>query len=638
MHQNLSKEQQEIAFFNNCEGALQVEASAGSGKTRILTERVRHLLTKKEDKFFSVLCLTFTNKAAEEMKERLQDVPKLKERAFIGTFHEFCLNQIIRNQRQEIGLKEVPHLFEKDEDRKNIIVEIISQREDLKAKYEFPNILDPNKKAKKQRELLDKCINFISEGKRNLITVPDEMSIWENWKESNTYLYKNYKYTLENQNAMDYDDILFYAYRILTERDVIANLYRRRYSYILVDEAQDLNFAQYNILKSICGETHKNVIMVGDPKQAIYAFNGASSDFMQKEFVVDFGAETRKIKQNYRSSTKVLELAHFIRPNGGMPNNYFEGIREITPFENEKKEAAWIISKIKEWINVGIYPEKEMNISISLENIAVLARNRYIFKNLIDLLEQDDTLKENYHLRKGSERFAPESQLIKALDLGFRIIVNPFDILHFNQLYKELGLSQKTSQDRLEQLLSLEQQVGLTKEQFFIISILVPSWKKINKNHRLIDRVLAEIKNDLNTYDLADEEKLKIAFDIMEFQKLWSSFLRNTSFESQNLANFRYFIALNSADENKEGLALATIHTVKGLEFDIIFLMGMNEDVLPYYKAKNKKALEEERNNAYVAVTRAKKCIYISYPQNRLMPWGDSKPQAISSFIQHFSK
>lgn len=123
MKQELSIEQKEIAFFNDCEGALLVKASAGSGKTRILTERVRHLLTEKTNKYFSVLCLTFTNKAADEMKKRLEDISKLSERTFIGTFHEFCLSQIIRKQRHEIGLQEMPHIFDEN-DRRKILEEV----------------------------------------------------------------------------------------------------------------------------------------------------------------------------------------------------------------------------------------------------------------------------------------------------------------------------------------------------------------------------------------------------------------------------------------------------------------------------------------------------------------------------------
>jgi DNA helicase II / ATP-dependent DNA helicase PcrA len=630
MKQELSKEQRDIALFEDCEAPLLVKASAGSGKTRILTERVRYLLTEKKDKFFSVLCLTFTNKARDEMKERLSDIPKLQERTFIGNFHEFCLSQIIRKQRHEIGLQAMPHIFDED-DKKKIILEVIAQREDLKAMYDFPDFPKPQDKAVRQRALMEKCLDFISSGKRKLITIPEHVTEWENWNERNTFLYKNYNDILESQNAMDLDGILLYAYRILTERPAVANIYRRSYKYILVDEAQDLNFAQYQILKAICGETHKNVLFVGDPNQAIYAFNGASSDFMLKDFVNDFNAKEIEIEHNFRSSTKVLELAHHIRSNGGMPKNYFEGIREMPLFDNEQEEAAWIIAKIKEWLQKGYYEEKDVKISIGLDNMAVLARNRYVFKELIVQLDADEELKNQYFLRKGSERFDPESQLIKAFDLGLRILVNPSDILHFNQLYQELGLPQNTHNNRLESLLSLNQREDLANEQKAIVDILGTEWIKLKNNPKLVDNALNNIEKLVKGSDFPDEEKLKIDYDIKEFQKLWRGFLKNTPSESQTLANFRYFLALNSIDHNKKGLTLAAVHTVKGLEFDIVFLMGMTEGVLPDYRTiGNSKALAEEQNNAYVAVTRAKKCIYVSYPKSRIMPWGAIKPQAIS--------
>lgn len=636
MKQELSKEQREIAFFKDCEEALLVKASAGSGKTRILTERVRYLLTEKKDKFFSVLCLTFTNKAADEMKGRLEGVPKLKDRTFIGNFHDFCLSQILRKQRHEIGLEAIPHIFDED-DKKKIILEVIAQRDDLKAMYAFPNIEYPKDKAKKQRELIEKCIDFISNGKRKLITIPEHITEWGNWREQNTFLYKNYNEILQSQNAMDYDDILLYAYRILTERPAVANIYRRTYKYILVDEAQDLNFAQYQILRAICGETHKNVLFVGDSNQAIYAFNGANIKFMLEDFVSDFKADVKEIPHNFRSSTKVLELAHHIRSNNGMPNNYFEGIREILSFfDDEQSEAAWVIAKIKDWQQKGYYEEKELKIPIGLENIAVLARNRYVLKELMTQLDADETLKNQYFLRKGSERFEPDSQLIKAFDLGLRILVNPLDILHFNQLLQELGLPKNINNNRLDTLLSLNQTENLMSEQTELLNILVKVWTNLKSNPKLVDNALKEIEQFVNNSNFADEEKLKIDYDIKEFKKLWLGFLKNTPSENQTLANFRYFLALNGVDENKKGLTLATVHTVKGLEFDIVFLMGMTEGVLPDYRAKGDKELAEEKNNAYVAVTRAKKCIYVTYPKSRIMPWGDKKSQYISRFIKDF--
>jgi len=636
MKQALSKEQQDIAFFNDCKGAILVEASAGSGKTRILTERVRHLLTEKEDKFFSVLCLTFTNKAADEMKERLQkDIPRLQERAFIGNFHEFCLNSIIRTKRQTIGLQEMPHIFD-ETDRKKIIEEVLLMNDDLKDIYQFPDAENDKERARQQQNLIRKCVDFISTAKRNLTIVPDEMIKWKGWTEQKTFLYKNYNYKLENQNAIDYDDILLCAYRILVERPRVAELYRNLYEYILVDEAQDLNYAQYQILKAICGDTHKNVMMVGDPKQAIYAFNGASPDFMQKDFVTDFQAAQKAITKNYRSSTKVLELAQHVQPNGGIPDNYFDGIREVKPFDNEKEEAKWVVSEIKKWLHKGHYKEKDIEIPITAENIAVLSRARYVFKNLITELEKDDALNNQFYLRKGSEKFEPESQLMKIFGWGLRVIVNPHDILHFNQIYQFLQINLPENGNRLDNLLKLASHTNLSDSKRKEINLLVKNWKKIQENPKRLDIALNDIKQSIITLSMADEEQAIINFDIEELEKLWEGFLMSTASNNQSLSNFRYFLAMKSIDQNKKGITLSTVHTAKGLEYEIVFLIGMNQGVLPFYKAKTKKELAEERNNAYVAITRAKHCIYITYPKQKTFR-NVTRTQYMSEFIKGFN-
>jgi DNA helicase II / ATP-dependent DNA helicase PcrA len=634
---NLSKEQELIAFHNDCEGPLLVEASAGSGKTRILTERVRHLLTERKDKFFSVLCLTFTNKAAEEMKERLQGISRREERAFIGNFHEFCLTKILRTRFGEIGLSELPHIFN-EEDQKEILEEVIYSNETLKNKYEFKD-KSSVERAKAQRDLLSKCLNFISETKRKLVVVPEYETKWSSWNEDSTFLYQEYNRRLINQNAMDYDDILLYAYRILVERPVTAGLYCRAYKYILIDEAQDLNYAQYQIIRAICGEEHRNVLMVGDPKQAIYGFNGSDSKYMQQYFLEDFGAEKKEIKHNYRSSRKVLELAQQIQPNGGIGSNFFDGISELVSFQSEAEEAQWIINKIKEWQTKAVYEEseKEVRESIELKNIAVLARNRFVFRSLIELLDKDPLLKDKFYLRKGIERFEPDSTFIKAFDLGLRILVNPFDILHFQQLVNELKLSGvEVHKNRLETLLSLNQH-PCGELSADVILKLVDLWQKLHKNNKWMGEAIKDLELSLKSQSIkiAESDAPKVAFDLNELSKFWSAFVRKEATENQTIANFRYFIALNGSKEMKEELVLATVHTTKGLEFEIVFLMGMCEGVFPDFRAQNQVQLREERNNAYVAVTRAKRAIYVSYPKNRMMPWGDTKSQTISQFLKN---
>lgn len=622
--QLLSKEQEDIVFYNDGEGAVLVQASAGSGKTRILTERVRYLLTEKKDKFFSVLCLTFTNKAAQEMKDRLNGISKLSERAFIGNFHEFCL-KIVRSQYPKLGFSEPPHIFD-ESDCKKILEEVLLNNPSLNDKYQVHEAKDEEDRRYKQRQLLFKCTDFISNQKRKLIDeIPDLETNYNNWGEQNTLLYQDYNRRLREQNAMDYDDILLYAYRILLN-PMASNIYRRTYQYILIDEAQDLSFAQYNIIKTICGETHKNVLMVGDHKQSIFSFTGASPDFMQKYFVNDFGAKEIVIEKNYRSANKILSLAEEIKPNGGVGKNYFEGICEIKDFENEDTEAQFIISEIKTIIKKGFYEEKEIKEPITYKNIAILARNKYVFSRVMKMLDEDEQLKNHYYLKKGLEKFEPESTFFKLFDLGTRIIVNPNDRLHFQQLQELLKLEIPFSNNYFESLVSFE---SPDKN----IVLLVQYWNHLKNNPKSLGWVLEQIKQNFDTLSNDEIEKEILNFDLVELNKLWNTFIRKEVSDNQSLSNFRYFLALNNTKENKDEITLATIHTTKGLEFEVVFLIGMNEGVFPDYRAKSETALKEEKNNLYVAVTRAKRILHITYPKLKMMPWGEKK-QSLSSFLQ----
>ncbi|GEM55917.1 hypothetical protein B0A58_11560 [Flavobacterium branchiophilum NBRC 15030 = ATCC 35035] len=622
--QLLSKEQEDIVFYNDGEGAVLVQASAGSGKTRILTERVRYLLTEKKDKFFSVLCLTFTNKAAQEMNDRLKGIPKLSERAFIGNFHEFCL-KIVRSQYTKLGFSEPPHIFD-ESDCKKILEEVLLSNPSLNDKYQVHEAKDEEDRRYKQRQLLFKCTDFISNQKRKLIDeIPDLETNYNNWGEQNTLLYQDYNRRLREQNAMDYDDILLYAYRILLN-PMASNIYRRTYQYILIDEAQDLSFAQYYIIKTICGDTHKNVLMVGDHKQSIFSFTGSSPDFMQKDFVNDFGAKEIVIEKNYRSANKILTLAEEIKPNGGVGKNYFDGICKINDFENEETEAQFIISEIKTLIKKGFYEEKEIKEPISYKNIAVLARNKYVFSSLMKMLDEDEQLKNHYYLKKGLEKFEPESTFFKLFDLGTRIILNPNDRLHFQQLQEFLKLEIPFYNNYFESLVSFE---NPDKN----IRLLTQYWKHLKNNPKSLGWVLEQFKQNFETISKDEIEKEILNFDLIELNKLWNSFIRKEISDNQSLTNFRYFLALNNTKENKDEITLATIHTTKGLEFEVVFLMGMNEGVFPDYRAKTETALNEEKNNLYVAVTRAKRILHITYPKLKMTTWGDKK-QILSSFLQ----
>ena len=358
-------EKQKGAVFSKSE-SIYVKASAGSGKTRVLTERVRYLLSQTDKK---ILALTFTNKAGEEIKERLSDIENINEKTFIGTFHSFC-QTILENRIHLLGYKEMPHIFENVDDRLELIEKSIQQIPSFASSY-----VEQDKK--KQKDFRYRALNFISEMKRDSII--DIESHTED--EDTILLYREYQDILRTQNAIDYDDLLSLAFQIFKEFPKIASLYRRSFFAICIDEAQDLNNAQYQFLRALTKNELKKVMMVGDPNQAIFHFNGSSPDYMDKEFVKDFNPQIIELTENYRSSKAVLKAANKLIPNTeSIERIAKEGVFKLYKVANENSEAKWVINKINEIISSKT--NNEIEGEISYEKIAVLARNKYLFKSL----------------------------------------------------------------------------------------------------------------------------------------------------------------------------------------------------------------------------------------------------------------
>lgn len=645
--QPLSPEQQDIVdtWLASSTEAMLVSASAGSGKTRLLTECVRRILTDAPKERFRVLCLTFTNKAAEEMNHRLLDIRGIKERTFINTIHAFGLD-VIGAYRQQLGYDDMPHIVERDTDRKEILKEVFLQNPSLEKvfrqipddkKEQFERKSDPL--AEYQIDILNQTLQWISLQKRRMTYLDNETYEYKNWKNEHILVFKLYNQHLREQNLIEFDDILLLAWRILSIPR-IASIYHRLYRYVLVDEAQDLNYGQYELIKALCGNSIKHILMVGDGNQAIHGYTGADKKYMFEEFRRDFGAIEKKIEKNYRSSTAVLQLAKQIIQSSNEEtvsnNQFFKGHAEIRHFPNETAEAAWIIETIQALL---VAPPLGFDCPIELSDIAVLGRTKFVFKELERQLSENVDLSNSYFLKRGTEALEPDSTLIKIFDLGTRILENPQGGVYWNQLTGLLQINAEKPHglgiDMLRTLCSQLPSEGVIQPKIF--NLLLKTWQKVAINTSQMESALKYIQESFHIL-IDEEERHNVEWDIQEWQDAWRIYLKNTQAGKTNLADFRRFTAMGYNKPNtKRGLTLATIHTVKGLEFDIVFLMGMNEGVFPDYRAlrMNGKAINEERNNAYVAVTRAKRNIYVTYPLSRIMPWGSSKNQEISSFIKN---
>ncbi len=605
---NLSSKQQHIVDIED--GPIYVKASAGSGKTRVLTERIRHLLGKTKRK---ILALTFTNKAGEEIKERLKDIPELKERLFIGTFHSFC-EYVLENHGNLIGLSKMPHIFENEIDRLELIGQAIEQTPSYAKEYKELS-------KEEQIKFCYRVLKFISHVKRELISENDLFNSTDD--ENVVLLYQTYQDILRSQNAIDFDDLLLLTYNLFVNHPAVSSLYRRSYQYICIDEAQDLNNAQYQLLLALVNAEHKDIMMVGDPNQSIFAFSGSSSDFMAEKFVKKFNPVAIELNENYRSSKAVLAATKKIVPEAeDIANTILEGIFEIHGFEDEDVEAEWIIKKTKELIQLKKHNDIEGR--ITYEKIAFLGRSKYVFNKLELLLDKND-IPFYYKMTPGSIQF--ESDLMKIFDLAIRFKLNPLDTLHRNHLFKLLKITHIET-TKLQVVVS-KLNKGMKKE---LLEVVI----RLNEDGSNFKKEFEAFKDDIAIQD--EDERRMVLNDIEDLLKHWRNYATKT--DNKSLTQFMNAMALGQTHPlaQQNGIALSTVHTMKGQEFDIVFLMGMDDETFPDYRAIRSGgiALTQEKNDLYVAFTRAKRFLYVTWPKKRLMPWGDYKDRKISRFLGSF--
>jgi DNA helicase-2/ATP-dependent DNA helicase PcrA len=607
----LSTNQKQIV--EHIDGALLVKAGPGSGKTRVLTERVKHLLTAKRRS--KVLALTFSNMAADEMRLRLETDPEVGEaieRVTIGTIHSFCLD-IIQSRGYLIGLRPDVSLFENENDRTAILRSVISDE------AEFEMLL---RRERKPEVLLSKYLLAISEQKRSLIS-PELCDI----DGSFPTIYQKYNDALRNQNAMDFDDILFFAYRILAENLDVVKLYNSVYRYVCIDESQDLNNAQYCVIQALCGADFHNIMMVGDKNQSIYAFNGSSSKYMSDLFVRDFQPKVYTLDENFRSAKQIIQFSNIFMGNTDDVSKYvYDGELSITAYSNELAEAQAVRNTIENLMVIG---HKDIENPLKYDDFAVIARNKYVFFQIENEFTNGNI---PFFYKKNQPGIACETDYMKAFDLMLRLLMNPMDIYHRQMLCRLVSQDVSVGMD-CPDTKALIGQLLLDSKYVWLNSVLV----HISVDNVLdFDKVIGALRESLPS-DLTDDDRYLLEKDIVEWQKHWGRFKGRVARENRTLISFRNAISLGKTQEidAETGVALLTAHMSKGLEFEVVFVIGLTEGTFPDYRAVNNggEAITQEKNNMYVAVTRAKRLCYLSYPQIKRMPWGDDKKQSPSRFI-----
>ena len=581
----LSDKQQKIVDFRD--GALLVKASAGSGKTRVLTERVKKLAEGTRRK---ILAITFTNKACEEIKNRIKEYnTDLLKKVDVFTFHGFC-NSVLERHGSYIGYAKLPEIISSQEEIYALMEEAVKATPTIFAKYQQ---LD----EKGRKKVIYDAIELVAKIKRNFI--PDEELYGSN--QDGVILYFAYRSLMQSMNAIDFDDMLLLVYNLFTTNVRIADLYRRNYDYICIDEAQDLNNAQYRLLRSLANEGYNNVMMVGDAKQSIYAFNGSSKEYMLKYFVADYNPVIFELAENYRSAREILAYANKIIPgaNDEMAAQ-IQGMCKEYPTQTEEEEINTIISLIQKILDQKKLKYIERN--ISEDDITVLARNKYVLEPLEKKFEEFSI---PYYYKNTSKVYKPLSTHGQYFETLLSLRINPQDVMHEGQAK------------------SIEK-LGVNEELCAAIRKAVEGLRDDGSNFRtVIQGVKDKIKQIAS--NRTEDDELIMAYKDFEFtDSQWVAYAKTNT--NRSIQSFRNAMTLGTTNVDVEhhGVSLSTVHTMKGQENNIVILMGMDDNTFPDYRAVQQggNAMDQERNNLYVAITRAKRYLFITYPLQRTMPWG----------------
>ena len=613
----------------NTDGPCLVIAGAGSGKTKVLTHKIAYLMQEKDIKPWNILAITFTNKAANEMKERVEAlVGDDAKDMWIGTFHSICV-KILRRFIDRIGFDHSFVIFDTS-DQRTLIKECLK---DLKID---------------DKMFTDRIVQFEISNAKNDMKEPEEYeasAVGDYRKEQIAKVYELYQKRLKENNAIDFDDIINYTIKIFKENDDVLDYYTNKFNYILVDEYQDTNKSQFTLIR-LLAKAHGNITVVGDNDQGIYSFRGADISNILN-FEKDFkGTKIIKLEQNYRCTQNILNAANSVIKNNEVKykkklwtENEEGALPTFHVSDDEYDEGRYIVEEINHLRREEYY---------KYSDFAILYRMNSQSRAIEEILRREDI---PYKIVGGLKFY--ERKEIKDIIAYLRLINNTSDNLALKRIINEpkRGIG-KTSLDKIQaiseqtgipmyQIIKEADQYGLSRvysnAQGFIEVIEDLISKK--DEYTITELIKHTLKETGYTKALEDENSIEAENRIENLEEFLTVAVQFEEEEADNdLSTFLEGITLSSdidgMDEEEESVTLMTLHSAKGLEFPVVFLVGMEEGIFPGYKSIGEpKELEEERRLCYVGITRAKNNLYLTCSRQRTM-FGSTSCNPVSRFVK----
>ncbi len=612
----------------NTEGPCLVIAGAGSGKTKVLTHKIAYIMGEKGAHPWDILAITFTNKAANEMKERIANlVGEEAKDIWMGTFHSICV-RILRRFIDRIGFDSSFIIFDSS-DQKTLVKNCLKD-------------LSIDDKMFTDRSVLSEISNA-----KNAILEPEQYTASANGdfrKEKIATVYELYQKRLKENNAIDFDDIINYTIKILMENPDVLEYYANKFKYVLVDEYQDTNKAQFTLI-TLFASKNGNITVVGDNDQGIYSFRGADISNILN-FEKDFpGTKIIKLEQNYRCTGSILKAANAVIKNNEVKykkelwtQNEEGNLPKIYVAENEYDEGSYIVEQIEHLKREEYY---------KYSDFSVLYRMNTQSRAIEDIFRRESI---PYKIIGGQKFY--ERKEIKDIIAYLRLIQNSSDNLSLKRIINEpkRGIG-KTSLDKIEQI-AINSEISMYEviknaEQYGLNRVYLNSREFINTIEELKSQkdelniselIKITLKKTGYTQALQNEKTIEAENRIENLNELLTVAIEfEEQFAENSLSEFLEGITLSSdvdnLEEEEEAVTLMTLHSAKGLEFPVVFLVGMEEGIFPGYKSISEpKELEEERRLCYVGITRAKENLFLTCSKQRTI-FGSTSYNPISRFL-----